>query len=229
MIKMITSSFYNTLIDEEGAIPTSSMLLLDSFKKKGSFFSIVSNRGIEDILYYNESFPFIDFILAYNGSIIYDVNHQVVLYKKLLSKDVLDEVNKLYPNHQKYYYSNIGKKDVETSDIYKVEVLISKKEIKNMKKMSNCHTSVFQMEDDYYLEISPSTNEEALTYLLNKLKISSKEVLNVIGNESDEDLLKYPNTYVVSNAPTSLKKKAKNKTKSNTSKGFEAVLKKWKN
>ena len=80
MIKMITSSFYNTLIDEEGAIPTSSMLLLDSFKKKGSFFSIVSNRGIEDILYYNESFPFIDFILAYNGSMYYIKNCYQKMY-----------------------------------------------------------------------------------------------------------------------------------------------------
>ncbi|MBQ3307714.1 MAG: HAD family phosphatase [Bacilli bacterium] len=229
MIRMIGSSFYNTLIDEEGAIPTSTMFLLDSYKKKGSFFSVITNRGFEEVLYYNESFPFIDYILAYNGSVIYDVNHQVILYKKALSKKVIEEVKEAYKNYPISYYSNIGKTDYETEDIYKIEVKISKKECKSIKKISSCHISILKIENELYLEISPNTNYEAFRYLIEKLKISSNNILLVIGNESDEDLLKYLNTYVVSNAPISLKRRAKNKTKSNTSKGFENVLKKWKN
>jgi hydroxymethylpyrimidine pyrophosphatase-like HAD family hydrolase len=222
---MIGSSFYNTLIDEEGAIPTSTMFLLDSFKKKGSSFSVITNRGFEEVLYYNESFPFIDYIIAYNGSMIYDVNHQVILYQKVLSKKVIEEVKETYKNYPISYYSKIGKTDSKTEDVYKIEIKISKKDSKSIQKISSCQTSILKIEEEYYLEISPSTSYDAFTYLIEKLRIPSKDVLLVIGNESDEDLLKYPNTFVVSNAPTSLKKKTKNKTKSNTLKGFENVLK----
>ena len=61
MIRMIVSSFYNTIIDEEDAIPTSTMFELDSYKEKGSVFTVLTNRGIDEVLYYNETDDFLFF------------------------------------------------------------------------------------------------------------------------------------------------------------------------
>ena len=72
-MKMIVSSFYNTLIDEEDAIPTSTMFTLDEYKKNGCLFTVLTNRDIDDVLYYDESFPFIYYIIGFNGSVVYDV------------------------------------------------------------------------------------------------------------------------------------------------------------
>ena len=59
MIKMVVSSFYNTLIDEEDAIPTSTMLEIDRIRKKGIIFTICTNRLYTELLEYNRDFPFI--------------------------------------------------------------------------------------------------------------------------------------------------------------------------
>ena len=40
MIKMVVSSFYNTLIDNEEAIPVSTMLEIERIRKKGIIFSV---------------------------------------------------------------------------------------------------------------------------------------------------------------------------------------------
>lgn len=220
MIRMIVSSFYNTIIDEEDAIPTSTMFELDSYKEKGSVFTVLTNRGIDEVLYYNESYPFIDYILAYNGSIIYDVNQNKILYEKKLDNSIIQEVQKRFKDIIIY----------EENNYYKIEIPCCKKKNKLLDLFRDLEVkkSFLKMGKDTFLELSPSTNEESLKRLLSDLKIDHNEVLLILGNESDEGLLKYPNAYVVSNASKELKKNAEHKTKSNISKGFESVLKKWK-
>ncbi len=70
MIKMFISSFYNTLIDEEDAIPTTTMLAIDQLKQKNILITIITNRLQNEVLYYNKDYPFIDYIISLNGSII---------------------------------------------------------------------------------------------------------------------------------------------------------------
>ena len=53
MIKMITCSFYNTLIDKEDAIPLSTMLQIDKARQEKIKFTILTNRSSEELKYYN--------------------------------------------------------------------------------------------------------------------------------------------------------------------------------
>ena len=78
MIRMLISSFYNTLIDKEDAIPMSTMLEIDKLRNKGILFSVCTNKSKEDILYYNHDYPFIDYIISLNGCNIYDVRKDVM-------------------------------------------------------------------------------------------------------------------------------------------------------
>ena len=68
MIRMLISSFYNTIIDKEDAIPMSTMLEIDKLRKKGILFSVCTNRDKDEVLYYNHDYPFMDYIIAYNGN-----------------------------------------------------------------------------------------------------------------------------------------------------------------
>ena len=68
MIKMVVCSFYNALINEEEAIPTSTMLEIERLRKKGIVFSICTNELYKEIIDYNRDFHFVDYIIYINVS-----------------------------------------------------------------------------------------------------------------------------------------------------------------
>ena len=105
MIRMVLSSFYNTLINEDESINQTTMVEIDCLRNNHILFGIITNRGIEDILYYNHDFPFIDYIIALNGSIIYDVGNNKILQEKAIDKNLIKEINNLYKNNKIIYYT----------------------------------------------------------------------------------------------------------------------------
>ena len=86
MIKMVVCSFYNALINEEEAIPTSTMLEIERLRKKGIVFSICTNGLYQEVLDYNRDFPFVDYIISLNGSYVYDVEGKRCLFKSKISE-----------------------------------------------------------------------------------------------------------------------------------------------
>ena len=71
MYKMIVSDFSGTLINSDEAISVSTMLELDRVRKNGVIFCITTSKGIRVVKDYNRDFPFIDYIVAFNGSYIH--------------------------------------------------------------------------------------------------------------------------------------------------------------
>ena len=223
MKRMMISSFYNTLIDKEDAIPMSTMLEIDKLRKKGILFSVCTNRDKEDVLYYNHDYPFIDYIISFNGNYIYDVNNDKCIYSNPLKTSVIKEIEKLFNDSKIIYYK-------EDNMIYKIEIEVSKKKICTINKLSNIdvYSSIFTYNKKYYIEISSSNIANAVKYLSTKLKLSPTDIASVIGNLSEKELIdNIENTYVVSNSPKELKKLTSKKTKSNNSKGVENIIKKY--
>ena len=215
MIKLFVSSFYNTIIDEEDAIPTSTMFEIDRVKQKGIKLCIITNRLQEDVLYYNQDYPFIDTIISLNGGVITDVPTGKTETLKSFTKKELEEITNNYSGKKIWYYTkNTKEKSIPQEPVYKIEVQGTKK------KIDGFHCSILQVEKEKILEISKNTVWDAIQ------RRKEKEILAVIGNESEEILLeKIPKTYVVRNAPKSLKEKTNQITKSNKQKGVEQVLK----
>lgn len=230
MIKMVVSSFYNTLIDKEEAIPSSTMLEIDRIRNKGIQFSVCTNRLYSEIIEYNHDFPFVDYIISLNGSYVYDVKKEKCLFKKKISTTNLNKLNSLFPNYKKYYYTatNIYNELVD-EDIYKVEVEIT--DISETDKINklNLNYSVLKLNNKIYLEfvnnkVSMFSGVDQLSLRNN---ISLNEILVIGGNDSDYELISnIPNNYVVDNSSEKLKKIAKRKTTSNNEYGVEKVLKK---
>jgi len=227
MIKMVVSSFYNTIIDKEDAIPMSTMLEIDRIKNKNILFTIISNRSVYDLEYYNRDFPFIDYVVGYNGNYVLDTKTKEVIYKNILDEEIIKETIEKYPKNKIYLYGEketYNKSNYQGHDIYKIEVELSRLDILKLPKGA----IPFKLNKKFYLEITSSNNYLGLFKLLEKLNINKQEVLTIIGNDSEKDLIKkIKNTYIIGNSPKSLKLLTKNKTSSNNFKGVEKVLRKF--
>ena len=226
MIRMVLSSFYNTLIDNEEAIPTSTMLEIDRIRNKGIIFTISTNGLYNEILEYNRDFPFVDYIISLNGSYIYDVLDNKCIYKQKIAK--LD-VKKIYNSFKNYKINNYIENKIlnnynETlnKDIYKIEIEnYNDTNIENI----NCNLSVLEKNNKKYLEV---ISNKCNSYIaLEKItKFNNNEILVITGNDSDIELCKnIKNSYVVANASKTLKNIVNKKTSSNNSLGVEQVIK----
>ena len=219
MTRMVVSSFYNTLINKEEAIPTSTMLEIDRIRHNNILFVVITNRLLKDVLYYNNDFPFIDYIICLNGSIIYDVNNNKIIYEKSIDKKTISNIKEQYKNNKITYYTKDNYyNELINEDIYKIEIEVNKKDL-------NKNNSIFKYNNKFYIEINSTSIYDSLKVIMKKENIKQEEITTIIGNLSEKELInKIDNTYVVSNSMKELKELANNKTKSNDKKGLEQVI-----
>ena len=105
MKKMVINSLYNTLIDKEDAIPLSTMLEIERIRKSGNKFVVLTNRSAEELAFYNRDFPFIDYIIAFNGNYVLDVeNNKCLLDSKLREADI-ELINNDYIKSSLFVYN----------------------------------------------------------------------------------------------------------------------------
>lgn len=220
MIKMVVSSFYNALINYEEAIPVSTMLEIERIRKKGIVFSVCTNNNYQEVLDYNRDFPFLDYIIALNGALIYDVLKKEIIYKKKLNKKNIAKIEKLFnPNLIKYYkYQN---------DIYKIDIDITDTNF-NLKDLESVNKNIFIKNNRTYLEITSilTDNYQALERIITKKNISKEEVLALVANDADLVLAtNLPKVYIMENASDTLCLTKHQTTTSNNNGGVSKVLK----
>ncbi len=167
MVKMIITNFEN-LIDEEEAISREVMLSIDELRRKKYKFVITTYRNLEDILAYNKSYPFIDYIVSSFGNFIYDVSKDKFLYKKNISLKELRKVNELYKNI---------KKEIEAFDdkVYQIKLCNNKEKLVNSENIS-----YYQIAKDLYITSSKVSLKEAI------LKLSNGKNVNITTVAYDE-------------------------------------------
>lgn len=123
MIKMVSSNFFNTLVDSELSIPISTVLEIDQFRKKGGKFLVTTGTFLKAILDYNRDISFVDYIISCNGAYIYDCNLDKVIYKKNISASIVKKIKKLYGDFEMVFYTIdnsylLSNKDLNVSDDY---------------------------------------------------------------------------------------------------------------
>ena len=65
------------------------MLEIERIRKSGNKFVILTNRSAEELTFCNRDFPFIDYIIAFNGNYVLDVeNNKCLLDTKLREEDI---------------------------------------------------------------------------------------------------------------------------------------------
>ena len=237
MIKMVVSSFYNTLINQEDAIPTSTMLEIERIRQKKILFTICTNRQYQEVLDYNKDFPFVDYIISLNGSLVYDVEKAKIIYQKKLTKTIINKIIKFLPDLKYIYYSEnekyTSKEEAEDKNIYKIELEISDNEEFVRDKLKNLpiNITLFELNEKKYIEI---TSDQASMFsgvdkISLKKELDLANIITISGNESDISLSQnIKRNFVVKNASKKLKKYAYKIVKSNLENGVETVLSKIK-
>lgn len=116
--KILVSDFDGTLIDSEEAIPMSTVLAIDEFRNKGNKFVIATGRIPISILNYNKDFIFLDYVIACNGSYIYDMNQEKVIYKCPLPKQIVRTIKQSFEATCCIYFCTPDRWNLYVSTIY---------------------------------------------------------------------------------------------------------------
>lgn len=257
MYKMIVSDFCGTLIDSEEAISLSTMLELDRIRKNGILFCVTTSKSVRVVKDYNRDFPFIDYIVAFNGSYIYDVERCEVLYDKSLSSATIKKIYKMFNKNDLSFYTldfcnyTGGYKEKDYSEllidvssfieenkkgIYKINICFdSLKEAKAAVKKLNENdirvtTYLIEEDDHFIVEITNSSNSKmkAVEKITKRHKIKMDDVIAICSSPSSCSLIESVGCgCCVANADKSVKKVANEITDSNEEKGVESVIRKY--
>ena len=170
MYKLVISDFKDTIIDKEGSISTDTIISIDNYRRNGGIFSICSETNYEDVLYYDKSFHFIDYIISYSGSVIYDVNKEKIIYDKHI---LISKIKKIIKNIDKVIMYDINGKKVKDLDnkIYRIDIPNNKDNIEFIKELD-----VNYYIDDKKIIITGSNIYECINKIIKK-KITYREVL----------------------------------------------------
>ena len=235
MIKMIVTSFYNALINEDEAIPLSTMLEIERIRSKGILFCICTNRLYKEVLDYNKDFPFIDYIISLNGSYIYDVKKERALFKNKITLPNIKKISKIFLNKDIYYYTEekvyMKLEEIEEKQVFKIEIDITdEKELEKKIKKIKENISIFENNKKRYLEITSNKSSmfQGVDKISLKNNISLKEIVAIGANDSDCSLIQnIPNHYIINNSCESIKSISSRKNIINYKKGVEKILKNY--
>lgn len=146
-MKKVAICKFEDLIGEEDAISMSTMLKIDKIKDKKTKLIVSTNRSIEDVLYYNRDFPFIDYIVNEKGYYFYDVKKGKKTINNKISKQKLNKMCKLNKNNTTEYIGDNGiieENRIKDEDIYEIHIFNSgkKKVIKEDTSYKNIITKI---------------------------------------------------------------------------------------
>lgn len=146
MYKLIVSDFDGTLIDREGRIPLSTVLLLDDLRRKNIKVAIATGRCLKSVLDYNKDFTICDYLITSNGAYIYDVVRKKVIFKKNIGIRAVKKIIKTFSSQATIYLTNhntwnlISKKGVYLKEFDVVKVLDQEKFLEENK------TNIYKIE-----------------------------------------------------------------------------------
>ena len=192
MKRVVVSRLFNVLSDWEDAISTSTMLMIDKIRQDNNIFVVMDNCHYKDVLFYDISYPFIDYIIACNGSYVYDCKKKKVVFKKKLLLSTLKRIEKL--NCKKLYYLEdkvVDEIDINNDEVYKVDLIYYNDDINIINKLK-----INSFKHDNIIEINRMSKYEALTKLL-KDKYDKKAIISIGYDNSDKEVIKNSCGYLV--------------------------------
>ncbi len=155
--KMFVCGFDGTLIDEEEAIPMTTVLAIDQYRMLGGKFVIATERVPASIFFYNQDFNFLDYIVACNGAYIYDQMREKAIYKKPLGKTLIRTIKQSFETVAVIYFCTPSAWHLYASTIYQQKNdKIMKSEIKDFNQFLSQNKN-----NIYKLELHFSNLEEA--------------------------------------------------------------------
>lgn len=199
MYKLLVSDFDGTLVGEELAISFPVVLAIDKIRReKKVLFTIATSRCLGDILYYNRDFSFLDYVVASNGAVVYDVNKEKILFKKSVLVSNVKKICNTFKDYDIYAcrkdrkFRLVNLEDIK--DIYKIEIVCKsdtdREEV--ISRLDNLNLKITcaknYINGTYYVDIvyEGINKFTGVEVICNKKKIDNREVVSI--GESDNDI-----------------------------------------
>ena len=187
MYKLVAVDLDGTMLNSFGDITENTKQVIKEKIKDGKEIIIASGRSIDSIKTIAEEIGSENFFIAGNGSIIYDIKNNKILYEKYIPKNKALEIMKMCEENS-IFYTVYTKKTIVTSSL-QYNVLYYYKE--NLKKEENKKTSITiveniceyvkNMRDEKVMKILVADNTKSIfNSIIKKVRnIKDVEVLDV--------------------------------------------------
>lgn len=187
MYKLIAIDLDGTLLNSNGIVSNETKKILQEIIQKDIKIVLTSGRMIDSIKAIAEEIGGQKYLIAGNGSIVYDIENQEILYKNFLKKEKVLDVIKICEENS-IYYNIYTEKEVLTSAL-KYNVLYYHKENSNREEKDrtkiNIVTDMYEyvqnsQRDDYLKITICDENKMIFNSIIKKIKqIKGIDVLEV--------------------------------------------------
>lgn len=185
MYKLIAIDLDGTMLNSYGIVTEDTKNTIKNTINKGIEVIIASGRPIDSIKTIAKEINSQNYFIAGNGSLIYDIKKDEIIYEKFLNKQKVLEIAKICENNSISY--NIYTEDTIIAKQLKYNVLYYYKE--NLKKEEKSKTSITLVENipEY---IRTSQNEKFLKITIcDESKSIFNSVIRKLKNVSNIDIL----------------------------------------
>ena len=185
MYKLIAVDLDGKLLNKYGIVTENTKQTIKNTIKKGTDVIIASGRPIDSIKTLAKEIESENYFIAGNGSLIYDIKKDEIIYEKFLNKQKVLEIAKICEENSISY--NIYTEETIISKQLKYNVLYYYKE--NLKKEEKNKTSITIVEDIIEYIKNSDNNKYLKITICDETKSIFNSVIRKLKKVSDIDIL----------------------------------------
>lgn len=179
MYKMIVTDLDGTLLNENKMVSSNTKNYLKKIKDNGHIVCIDTGRNIERAKYAIVNTDFVNYIIANNGALIFDVENNKWLFKSKI-KDII--VKELFLK----YINTFDDFEINTVDYIYRYILQNEINVPFVKNITNINDFISKIKDVYNITIS-FKNESTINTFLEDIKNNYNEIYSFIMQDSFSD------------------------------------------
>ena len=185
MYKLIAVDLDGTLLNKYGMVTEKTKQTIRKVIEQGTDVVIASGRPIDSIKTIAQEIGSKNYFIAGNGSLIYDIKKDEIIYEKFLNKQKVLEIAKICEENSISY--NIYTEETIISKQLKYNVLYYYKE--NLKKEEKNKTSITIVEDIIEYIKNSDNNKYLKITICDETKSIFNSVIRKLKKVSDIDIL----------------------------------------
>ena len=185
MYKLITIDLGGTLLNRYGEVTEHTKEIIKKVTEKGILVVIASGRISESVLTIAKEIGANKYYISGNGSVLYDMQNDKILYENYLKKEKVLEIIDLCEKNSIYY--NIYTENAVIAKSLNYNVAFYNYE--NTKKSSDKKTEINIVEDVYNYVKKLNTNKFLKMTICDESKIVFSSIVRRLKNISDIDVL----------------------------------------
>lgn len=185
MYKLITVDLDGTLLNKYGEVTEYSKNIIKRLTEQGVLVVLASGRISESVLTIAKEIGANKYYISGNGSVLYDMQKEEIIYEKYLSKEKVLELVELCEKNSIYYNIYTESSVIAKSLNYNVAFY----NYENTKKSSNKKTEINIVDDVYKYVKDLNTNKFLKMTICDENKIVFSSILRKIKNIQNIDVL----------------------------------------